>query len=216
MKKLKERFDRLEKEVAALEKLVIFSLCMLAGYAIYLLYHQRIEDALKVFLPLGALISAMLVAKVASRVLAHNDIVREDERRQELVRITHHLLAVLIDLRHRVGISIHALREGGTPLLFLTENAEAIEKRFELFLDRELYRFLPGKTIELITNMAGHVFGFCVYAKTLSDVSRGTANTMLPVSENPASKSVIENLELFLKDLDVLDEQIRQLRGTLE
>lgn len=216
MKKLEEHFGKIEKEVSALEKLVVFLFCLLAGYAIYLVYQQKIEDALKVFLPLGALISALLVAKVASRVLAHNNIVREDERRQDVVRISHHLLAVLIDLRQRVGISVHAFREGGIPPLFLIENADAIEKRYEVFLDREVYQFLSGETIELITKMSGHVFGFCVFTKTLADLSKNTSNAMLSLSEIPTSGAVIDSLELFLKDLEVLDDQIRQMRGALE
>lgn len=216
MKKLTLLFGKLEKQVGALEILAVVMFCLLAGYAIYLVYDKKTDDALKVATPLGALISALLVAKVASRFLAHNDIVREDNRRQDIVRVTHHLLVVISDLRDRVGYAIGMFRDGGRPLIALIENADVIEKRYEVFLDREAYRFLNGETAELIGRMSGHVFGLAILAKALAEIYRGKPNIIIPASEVQTSKKVIEGLELLLKDLDVLDAQIRQLRGTLE
>lgn len=215
MKKLEDRFGKFEGEVRALETLVVFLFCLLAGYAIYLIYHQKIEDALKAFLPLGALISALLVAKVASRLLVHNDIVREDERRQDVVRITHHLLAVLMDLRQRVRFSVRALREESGTLIFLIENVNVIEKRYEVFLDREIYRFLAGETIELIGRMSGPIFGLAAFTKALAEICRDNS-AIIATSGGDAANESIKQLESLLEDLDVLEEQIRQLRGTLE
>jgi hypothetical protein len=215
MKNLEDRFGRFEKEVGALEIFVVFLFILLAGYAIYLVYHQKIEDALRVFLPLGALISALLVAKVASRLLAHNDIVREDERRQDVVRITHHLLAVLMDLRQRVRFSVRALREESGPMIFLIENVNVIEKRYEVFLDREIYRFLAGETIELIGRMAGPIFSLAAFTKALAEICRDNS-AIIATSGGDAANESIKQLESLLKDLDILEEQIRHLRGTLE
>lgn len=213
MRKLTDGYDKLDRQVCALEIFAAVLFCMLAGYAIYLVYIQRIDDALKVSMPLGALISAMLVAKVASRLLAHNVIVRVDDRRQDIVRVTHHLLIVISDLRDRVGYAIGMFRDGGRPLIALIENAAAIEKRYESLLDREVYRFISGETIGLIGSMRGHVFGLAVFAKGLD---QDKPNTIIPTSDDPTRKKMIEGLESLLKGLDVLDVQVRQLRGTLE
>lgn len=215
MKKLEERFGNFDKEVAALEMLVVFLFCLLAGYSIYLVYHQKIEDALRVFLPLGALISALLIAKVASRLLAHNNIVREDERQQDVVRITHHLLAVIIDLRQRVKFSVRALREENGPLIFLIENVNVIEKRYEVFLEREIYRYLTGETIELIGRMSAPIFGLAAFTKALAEICKDNS-AIIKTSGSDAANGSIQQLESLLGDLDDLEEKIRQLRGTLE
>lgn len=202
-------YAKLERQICALEIFAIVLFCLLAGQAIYLVYNQKVDDALKISMPLGALISAMLVAKVASRLLAHNVILREDDRRQDIVRIAHHLLAVISDLRNRVAYTADMFRGGSQPLVILIENAAAIEKRYEVFLDREVYRFLSGETIELIGRMSGHVFGL----KGLAEIYRAKPSTKIPTGEHPVSKQMIEGLESLLRDLNVLDKQIRQLRG---
>lgn len=216
MKKRMGHYVKLKRQVGALEILASVLFCLLAGYAIYLMYDQKFDKALTVSMPLGAMVSALLVAKVASRLLKYNDIVREDDRQQDIVRVTHHLLVVISDLRDRVGYAIGMFRDGGRPLIALIENADVIEKRYEVFLDREAYRFLNGETVELIGRMSGHVFGLAILAKALAEIYRGKPNIIIPASEDQTSKKVIEGLESLLKDLDVLDAQIRQLRGTLE
>lgn len=216
MKKRMGHYIKLKRQVGALEIIASVMFCLLAGYAIYLVYDQKFDKALTVSMPLGAMISALLVAKVAGRLLEYNDIVRKDDRRQDIVRITHHLLSVISDLRSRVGYAISTLREGGKPLIALTENAAAIEKRYEVFFDREVYRFLSGETVALIGCMSGHVFGLATLAKALAEIYSGKPNIIISASEDLTSKNAIEGLESLLKDLDVLDSQIRQLRGTLE
>lgn len=209
--RIKGHYNNLERQIFALDVFAVVLFCLLAGYAIYLVYNQKVDDALKVSMPLGALISAMLVAKVASRLLAYNVIVREEDRRQDIVRITHHLLAVISDLRNRVGYTVGMFRDGSQPLVILIENAAVIEKRYEVFLDREVYRFLSGETIELIGRMSGHVFGL----KGLAEIYRSKPNTIIPTGDHPVSKQMSEGLESLLKDLDALAEQIRHLRSTL-
>lgn len=216
MKKLTDDFGGQEKDVRALVWFALFLSGLFFIYAIWQLYDRNYEELLKVVMPLGALISAVLVATVASRLLTHNKIVREYDRQQDIVRITHHLIVVVSDLRDRVRFAVSSFRDGGRPLISLIENAVAIEKRYEVLIDREAYCFLSGESMELIGRMSGHVFGLAVFAKALAEIFRDKPNTMIPTSEDPEREKMIENLGSLLKDLDALEDQIRQLRGTLE
>ena len=76
-------------------------------------------------------------------------------------------------MRNRVGSTANMLRKGGYPLILLIENAAAIEKRYEVLLDREIYRFVSGETIELIGRMSGYVVGLAVFAKALAEIIFG-------------------------------------------
>jgi hypothetical protein len=216
MKKRMGHFVNLERQIGVLMILVSVLFCLLAGYAIYLVYDQNFDKALTVSMPLGAMISALLVAKVAGRLLEYNDITREDDRHQDVVRITHHLLSVISDLRSRIGYAIITLRDGGRPLIALTENAAAIEKRYEVLLEREIYRFLNGETVELIGRMSGHIFGLVAFAKGLAEVYSGKPNIVIQAGTDQTMQKAIEGLESLLKDLDALDTQILQLRSTLD
>lgn len=215
MKKLRVKYSNLEKDVRALIRFALFLSILFYIYAIYYLWNQEIKDVLEVVMPFGALISAVLVAKVASRLLTHNKIVREEDEQRDIVRITHHLIIIVSDMRNRVGSTANMLRKGGYPLILLIENAAAIEKRYEVLLDREIYRFVSGETIELIGRMSGYVVGLAVFAKALAEIYRGKSGVM-PAAESPAETKSIEALESLLKDLDKLEEQIRQLRNNLE
>jgi len=216
MKKLMDDYGTLEKDVRALEGFALFLVALFYTYAIYFLLDRKIEEALKIVMPFGALISAVLVAKVASRLLTHNKIAREEDEQQDIVRITNHLTVVVSDLRNRVGFAVSSFRKGGHPLIVLTENAVAIEKRYEVLLEREAYLYFSDESRDLIGRMSGYVFGLAVFAKALTAIYQDKPNTIIPASEDTTRKKLIENLGSLLKDLDSLEGQIRQLSRVSE
>ncbi len=216
MKSLRDDFGNLEKDVSALMIFSLFLITLFYIYAIYYLWNRNLREVLAIVMPFGALISAVLVAKVASRLLTHNKITRAEDDHKDIVRITHHLIAIVSDLRNRVGFTVSSFRDGGRPLVVLIENAVAIEKRYEVLLDREAYRFLSGESVELIGRMSGSVFGLTVLTKALAEIFRDKVNAIIPTSEDPTREKMIESLESLLKDLDLFEDQIRQLRGTVE
>ncbi|MDX8399560.1 MAG: hypothetical protein R8K20_04865 [Gallionellaceae bacterium] len=216
MRNLRNDFANIEKDVSALMIFAFFLVFLFYLYAIYFIWIQKIEEVLKVFMPFGALISAVLVAKVASRLLTHNKVTREEDDCKDIVRITHHLIAIVSDMRERVGFSVSLFRDGGKPWIVLIENAVVIEKRYEVLLDREAYRFLKGESVELIGRMSGSVFALTVFAKALAETCQDKINTIIPISEDPTRVNIIEQLESLLKELDLFEVQIRQLRGRVE
>ena len=119
MKKLTDDFGEQEKDIRALVWFALFLSGLFFVYAIGQLFDRNDEELLKVVMPFGALISAVLVAKVASRLLTHNKIVRKEDERQDVKRITSHLLVILSDLRNRVGFAVSSFRDGGRPLIVL-------------------------------------------------------------------------------------------------
>ena len=144
MKNLRNDFANIEKDVSALMIFAFFLAFLFYLYAIYFIWIQKIEEVLKVFMPFGALISAVLVATVASRLLTHNKVTREEDDCKDIVRITHHLIAIIMDLRNRVEYSKDSFKKSAEPpvsVIVSIENAVVIEKRYEVLFDREAYRF---------------------------------------------------------------------------
>lgn len=215
MKKLVREYDNLEKDISHLSYFAFFILCGLVGYGIWLLYAGKIDEIWNFSGPLGALVAALLVSKVASRLLVHNSITREDDRRQDIVRITHHLIAVISDLTARVNYGAITLRDGKRPLIALTNNALAIEKRFEVFLDRELYRFLNPESVDLIERMGGTIFGLYTFSEGLREKFNGKPDLIIPSSESPERQEMVEALNALIVDLKSLEDQIWQLRESI-
>lgn len=216
MKKLRNDFGNLEKDISALMMFALFLTTLFYIYAIYYLWNRNLEEVLAIIMPFGALISAVLVAKVASRLLTHNKIARAEDDHKDIVRITHHLIAIVSDLRNRVEFAVNSFRDGGRPLIVLIENAVAIEKRYEVLLDREAYRFLSSESVVLIGRMSGQIFSLALVAKTFAEMFRDNSNVLIPASESPSTGKMIEGYESLLNDLDALEDQIRQLRETVE
>ncbi|MFZ4440038.1 MAG: hypothetical protein ACOYOS_16550 [Syntrophales bacterium] len=215
MKKLMLEYDNLEKDIVALSYFAFFMLCGLVGYVIWLLYEGKIDKIWNSSGPLGALVAALLVSKVASRLLVRNSITREDDRRQDIVRGTHHLIAVINELTERVNYAASTLRDGKRPLIALTNNAIAIEKRFEVFLDRELYRFLNPESVDLIGRMRGTIFGLYTFSEALAEKFNGKPDLIIPSSESSERQKMVEALDALIVDLKSLDDQIRQLRDAI-
>lgn len=186
--------------------------CLYVADGVRLVWEHGINLA-EAFGRVGIIVSVLLVATAATRQLAHSDIVREDDRRRDIVRITHHLMLVISDLHQRVSYASAVLSEGGRPLIALTKNVDVIEKRYETFFDREeIYGYLSGESADLIKGMSGHISGLTSLSDGIAEAYKKIDNAELPIRNEAESSRLCLPL---LEQLDLLDKQVRQLRETV-
>lgn len=216
MKKLTLVFDKLDKDVTALSYFAAFLFFSNFVCVIWFVYHRDFSEISKYSGSLVVLFSVLLASKAASRQLAHNKITIIDDRIQDIVRITHHLIAVITDLKSRVHHSSELLKKDDYPLLAFTKNAIEIEKRFEVFFDRELYRFLNPKSVELIAGMAGTIFGLSVLSEGLAGKDNITSTSKISNIESSARGNVAKALTGLLEELESLEKEIRQIRESID
>jgi len=172
-----------------------------------------------VFMPFGVLISAVLVATVASRLLTHNKVTREEDDCKDIVRITHHLIAIIMDLRNRVEYSKDSFKKSVEPpvsVIVSIENAVVIEKRYEVLFDREAYRFLSSESVELISRMSASIFTLVVTTKSWSVGGEDKRSALLASISTTEQDEAVAMLDALLKDLNALEQQVRQLREEVE
>lgn len=208
--------QRSERDLRAVQALVLSLLALLLAYAGLLVFQSNWGSLVSILPPLTAACAAMLVAKTATRFLNYNMLVRADDRAQDVVRVTHHALAVVNDLRGRVQYMRAALLEGSRPLAAIRQNAEALQLRYESLYDRDLYRYLSGPTIDLITNLSGSLFGISALAAGLSSSMEGKEHLSVPLAEPTARTKLASAFTSMEDELNSLFSQIQAVRASVE
>jgi len=212
---LVERFERLDRDVENLSKVLLIFIALLSARAIFMIYEQKLSELWGVLSPMAALVAALLVARIATRLIMSNNILRADDRRHDVVRITHHLLAITTDLRSRVGYLKKLLTDGNLPVFVLRDLATTIERRYETLLERDAYKYLPGPTVDLIGQMSGSIFGICLLAGGLEKAT--TDQPMASVGSVPSQErdAMVASVEELLGKITNLIDNIYEVRTNL-
>lgn len=213
MKKLLTRYLKLQNEIRYLEYFAIFLLGFLSVNLIQSLYENGVEKSISGFEVLGVLVSVLLISKVATRQMAHEDITHENTRNMSIVRVTHRLIAVIYDLKDKVTFLGKLISEGNKPLTSLRQSIDDIKEGYSSLSDKETYEFLKGETVDLIASMSGKVFGLVTISDTFYNVYVSTGIQLLPTL---SPSEYIPPTQALLDDLDALDKQIRELRESIE
>ena len=103
MKRLLTRYLKLQNEIRYLEYFAIFLLGFLTINLIKSLYENGVKNSTSGLEVLGVLVSVLLISKVASRQIVHEDVSYENTRNMDIVRVTHRLIAVINDLKDKVA-----------------------------------------------------------------------------------------------------------------
>ena len=182
---LVNNYERSNRDINALTYVVLAFLVLIIGRAAILIYECQFSDLWQLLPYALPLLSMLVVVRVANRLLSNGSIMRLDDRRQEIVRTTHHLLAVAKDLEARVGYVKAVLAEGGRPPIALVQIAKTIEERYETLLHRDAYKYLPGSCVDIITRMSGAIFGIGVLAEGVRlATSEKPGSALTPMSAN--------------------------------
>lgn len=214
--KLLSEFRRADRDIDALTYVLVSLLLVLAGRVAFLVYGGQFDQLWSLLAPTIPVIAALLVVRVANRLIISGNIVREDERRKDIVRITHHLIAITKDLKGRVEFVKKLLSEGSGPVLALSQIAATIEDRYEALLDREAYELLPGKCVDLIVKMSGSIFGISLLAAgTQHGIAANPAFALQSLPNKDSHLPAAELAKLMAEIQELIDELFR-LRDSLE
>jgi len=216
IKSLVKHFDLIERDVNLLTRALIFLLLIIVFRATYLGYSRDFANIWPLLGPFTAAAAAILVSRIASRLIVHGQVLREDDRRREVVRVTHQLLAVAKDLKARTGYFNKLMAEGNKPVAVILSLATSIENRYEALFDKDAYQFLPGESIDLINNLSGSIFGMLVAAEILG--RRGADNSLRPIKDLTGQLSEDFNLkgDQLLEEIQTLINQVYKLRASLD
>jgi hypothetical protein len=212
---LLKTFRRINRDIEVLTYILLVFLVIAAIRATILIYKDQYDQLWSLLSPTVPLLAALLIVRVANRLIVHNNIIREDDRRQEIVRTTHHLIAITKDLRARVGYCKVILSEG-SPALTLIEIAKTIEDRYETLLDRDAYKYLPGKCVDIITKISGSIFGISLLAAGMrhgTNTNPSAAFANISTNEN---EGLIATLEELLADLQELIDELFKMRESID
>jgi hypothetical protein len=216
IRQLVRRFERLDRCIEALAYVLLAFLLILAAQGGLFVYERQYSQLWSLLAPTITLLSALIVVLIAKRLIINGDINREDDRRQELVRTAHHLIAIAKDLRARVEYVKTTLSDGSRPALSLTQVAKTIEDRYETLLERDAYKFLPGKCVDIISNMSGAVFGIGLLAEGVKHVAASNPAFALKTLPNADDHVPIATLDKLMADLQELLDELFKLRTSMD
>lgn len=209
-------YKRSDRDIDALTYVVIAFLIAFAGRGAMLVYECRYQELWPLLPQSVPLLSVLVVVRVANRLISNGHILREDDRRQELVRTTHHLIAITKDLRARVGYAKEMLSEGGRPTLALVQIAKSIEERYEALLERDGFRFMPGACVDIIVRISGDIFGIGVLAESMRvATSEKPAHSLVPIPVN-TNRPAPPRFDELMNDLQLLLDHLFELRQSIE
>lgn len=216
-------YKRSDRDIDALTYVVIAFLLLIVVRAAHVVYRCQFQDYecryedLWLLLPQAVpLLSVLVVVRVANRLLSHGNILREEDRRLEIARTTHHLIAIAKDLKERVGYVKSMVTEGGRPALAVVEIAKSIERRYETLLERDAYKYLPGSSVDLITGMSGSIFGIVVLAGGFGQLSAARPGFGLAPMPARGDGSLPPEFDKLTNEIQLLIDQLYEIRYSIE
>lgn len=169
---------------------------------------------------LAFLVSASLVTFVAHRQIIYTNIMLEEQRRQDKVRVFHHLLMIVQDLINRIHYTKNKISaEKMIPTSVLRSNAEAIGARFEIFYDRENFQHFSAEATQIIDDLSGSIFGLTSLMNEMASIlevsqdPKHTHSQILPLVTNLKESGAFDSVK---STLIRLDEELRRIRSTVE
>lgn len=216
MIQLLKTYKKLQRDIDALSSVLLVFLVGLLARAVYLIYQGDFQELWKLTGSITSLVAALLVVKTAEHLIANGEIAREDQRRLDLVRVTHHLLAITKDLQSKVAYLRHVLDGGGRSSFEFAQITESIERRYEALFDREAYKFLPGKCVDLIGKISGSIYGI---AKLGAAVKQQTDDKPFVAVASVLTDGVLQKgvvLDALLLEIQELMDGIAEVRASID
>lgn len=214
--KIHKDYTLVDRDIRALSWFLLLLVSSILGTLTYLVSDEQFKEALPFLAPLAASVAALVVAKVANRLLLSNALIREDDRRRDVVRVTHHLMAIIKDLRGRLNYANLALVNSKVTLIGFRQMAEVLETRYEVLLDREAYLFLPGEAVDIITRLGPLIFDLQIVAEGTKHISTDNPFALFPIAPEQAMTSFKEKFKQAEEDLVQLLAIVRKIRTDLD
>lgn len=222
MQALKERlrkFNQLEWQIEFLIQVLYFLLILIFAFIAFSVMTRKYDQLIDLFTPIIPMLAAILFAKASNRIIIDNDINKIDEKRCEILQITHYQIAIAKDLRQKIHFFKKIIEEKNieTPIVLLIEIANTIESRYEeLLSEKESYRHLSGKCIDILISMSGAIFGI----KTLGEgykkiVAINQANNFKSHLSKD-DENLTNTMNKVLDELEIYIDELFKLRNSIE
>lgn len=186
-------FNNSEREIIALKYTLMVLFLVVVYRASSLIAEELYSDLWALLTPTITCFSILMVCSIANRLISNNNMIKAGEQRADLVRTTHYLIAVTKDLRQKVR-HIKLIIEGKVPAIAFAEISKTIQKRYEVFYEPNVYEFLPGKCIDIITGISGHIYGISVLSAGIEFEFSGKLLAPLKVDNFAEDHPTIKNI----------------------
>lgn len=206
--------DRLEKKLNRFEYLVA---ALSMGFALSIVYFLWIHDREPLPVLVGsvtAMVSTLAALLIAERAANLSKIQRLDDYRRKTVMVSHHLIAVLSDMRGHVGYMRRMFTISTTPMFVFRKNVESIERSYAALMDREIYEVIPGEIASKIMNLSGSIFGISSLGLFIESIPFAQASRPNPSGETATeAHAAVERLSAELQELV---DDVYALRSTID
>jgi hypothetical protein len=212
-----KRFSYLEREIRALTYVLIALFLVLAYRAASLTYEGKYDELWLLIAPTITVLAALQVTSVPNRLIVNDRINRMNDQNREIIRITHHLIAVCKDLDSKVYYVKLMLSDNTRPSFILDKLATSIEDRYEALLERDAFKYLPGNCVDIITRISGTIYGMHMFAEGMKHITR--SNPLVPLkrgAEKSGGDQIIPQLDKLLDDIESLINELFKLRESIE
>ena len=195
--------------------LILFSGSLL----VWSLFSKNEQSTLSLLASLGVMISALIVAHVASRALTFQQIDIKQKNNKTKAANLHFAIAVIDELMGRIQFlsALFVRNNEGTAITpsDIALNIQRVEKRYEQLLTHELFLTLPGTFFQDIQKIAGSVFGLIRLSEQVTLTAKNSPSNTVHFSE-AVSNQKIELLHQFNEELSELRESLFDQREALE
>lgn len=215
---LVKRFDYLERDIQAVTYVLIVFFLIVACRAAVLINEGDYNELWLLIAPTITILAALLVASASNRLIVNDRINRMNDQSREIIRTTHHLIAICKDLDGKIYYVKLLLSDNSTrPSFILDKIATSIEDRYEVLLERDAFKYLPGNCVDIITRISGTIYSIRMLAEGVKHITR--ANPLLPLkmgAEKSGNDQIISQLDELLNDIESLVNELFKLRESIE
>lgn len=216
---LVKRFNHLERDIQALTYVLIAFFLTLAYRAAFLINEGHYNELWSLIAPTISILAALLVASASNHLIVNDRINRMDDRNREIIRTTHHLIAICKDLHGKIYYVKLLLSDNNNtrPSFVLDKITSSIEDRYEVLLERDAFKYLPGKCIDIITSISGSIYGIRMLAEGVKHITQ--ANPIVPLKmgrQNSGHDQMISQIDKLLTDTESLKDELFKLRESIE
>lgn len=213
-----KRFNYLERDIRALTYVLIAFFLVLAYRAASLTNEGQYHELWLLIAPTITVLAALLVASASNRLIVNDRINRMNDQNREIVRITHHLIAVCKDLNGKIYYVKLMLSDNNTqPSFILDKITTSIENRYEVLLERDAFKYLPGNCVDIITRISGTIYGMRMFAEGVKHITQ--ENPLVPLNmgvKKSGNDQIISHLDKLLNDIESLVNELFKLRESIE
>lgn len=209
-------FESHDRKVDALTNLLVFLTLCVYLLLLWALSSWNFDAAATLFGLMTTSIAGVLLSITASRHIIYQQIEKENIRRADIIKYTHNLIAVSKDLQGKVHYFGEFIKNGDRPVAAIETLAESISERYESLLKQDAYMYLSGKTVDVIVNLSGSIFGLCRVIDTLCFQLRSTGKSISEFFPKQEADIQVAKISDLTEEIQSVTDQLFELRDSIE